>query len=55
MTKLDENDLVEYNLFAQGAEVLGGFGILLTGLVYLGIGLFGFWVCLAFLFAILGF
>tara|TARA_R100001086_G_scaffold228283_2_gene147744 strand:- start:27 stop:194 length:168 start_codon:yes stop_codon:yes gene_type:complete len=55
MTKLDENDLVEYHLFAQGAEVLGAFGILLTGLVYLGIALFGLWIGLAFIFAGLGF
>ena len=55
MTKLDENDLVEYQLFTQGAEILGAFGIILTGLVYLGIALFGFWICLLFLFAGLGF
>ena len=39
MTKLDQNDLVEYQIFATLARGLGGFGLILGGLFYLGVGL----------------
>ena len=55
MTKLDENDLVEYHLFAQGAEVLGIFGVLLNILFYGVIALTCFSISLAYLFDLLGF
>ena len=39
MTKLDQNDLVEYTVFATLADACGSFAVFLSILYYLGIGL----------------
>ena len=38
MTKLDENDLVEYQILATMANATGSFGALLGALFYVGLG-----------------
>ncbi len=51
MTRLDENDLIEYGIIWQVTEGLGTFGSLLAGIVYLGIAVLLFAVGGALVFA----
>ena len=39
MTKLDQNDLVEYRIFATLGEACGPFAVFLSVLYYLGVAL----------------
>ena len=51
MTKLDENDIVEYLIMSQVTEGMGVFGSLITAVVYLGIAVLFFAIGVAFILA----
>ena len=51
MTRLDENDLIEYGIIWQVTEGLGTFGSLLASIAYLGIAVLLFAVGGAFILA----
>jgi len=54
MTKLDENDLIEYQILATMANATGTFGALLGALFYLGLSLVIIVASLALLIGSLG-
>ena len=54
MTKLDENDLVEYQILASMANATGSFGALLGALFYAGLGFLIVFARLALLIGSLG-
>ena len=51
MTRLDENDLIEYGVIYQTTEGLGWFGSLIASIAYLGIAALLFAVGGALVFA----